>query len=804
MTKMGQVSFRITQAADDRPRILVVDDAPEALNILLHALKDDYAVVGARSGLKALQLVAAGPPPDLILLDIVMQEMDGYQVCKHLKENEATRAIPIIFLTSLEDEQSETLGFNAGAVDFIRKPVRVASLQLRVRLHLELHRIQRCLEKQNDELVKATRLREDVENVSAAARELLRISESRYRRLFETALDGILLINVETGQIEDANPYLLKILGYSHTKILGKKLWEIGAFADVAQCKAMFEELQTKGYVRYENLPLNTASGGQVEVEFVSNSYSCEGIRVIQCNIRDISDRKIAEINLARQSKLYAALSRCNKAIVHSTSEEELFPQICRAAVQCGGMRLAWIGMIDRETNMVRPAASFGDDAGSIRDITISISADSPFGLGPTGTAIRDNQAFWCQDFQNDPLTAAWRDFGGSIGLAALASLPLIRNGQVVGAFIVHSEVANCFDEPTRDLLVEMAADIGFALDNFTGEAQRRQAEYDLRAAEEKFHGLVEQAIAGIFIIHDGRLIYVNPRGAEIFGQGSADELIGAEPFCWVVEADRPKVVAQMQRLLEGQALSVAFDFCSPRQDGITVLIGANAARATHLGGLAIIGMVQDISEKKRAEDEIGRYVAQLRTALKSTVEVATIISEMRDPYTAGHERRVAEIAVAIGAELGFDAVRQEGLQVAGHLHDVGKIIIPSEILSKPGKLSSIEFMLIQGHAQASCDVLKGVEFPWPVAQVAMQHHERMDGSGYPQGLKGEEILLEARIMAVADVVEAMSSHRPYRPALGIEKALAEIERGGGTAYDADVVNACLHLFRDLHFLLPA
>jgi HD-GYP domain-containing protein (c-di-GMP phosphodiesterase class II) len=187
-----------------------------------------------------------------------------------------------------------------------------------------------------------------------------------------------------------------------------------------------------------------------------------------------------------------------------------------------------------------------------------------------------------------------------------------------------------------------------------------------------------------------------------------------------------------------------------------------------------------------------------------STVQVVTTLGEMRDPYTAGHQRRVAEIAVAIGAELGFDARRQEGLRVAGYLHDVGKIRIPSEILSKPGKLSPAEFQLVQGHAQASYDVLKDVEFPWPVAEVALQHHERIDGNGYPQGLKGEAILLEARIMAVADVVEAMSSHRPYRAGLGIEAALAEIERGRGSAYDADTADACLRLFRERHNQLPA
>jgi HD-GYP domain-containing protein (c-di-GMP phosphodiesterase class II) len=175
----------------------------------------------------------------------------------------------------------------------------------------------------------------------------------------------------------------------------------------------------------------------------------------------------------------------------------------------------------------------------------------------------------------------------------------------------------------------------------------------------------------------------------------------------------------------------------------------------------------------------------------------------MRDPYTAGHERRVAAIAVAIGAELGFDADQLEGLQVAGQLHDIGKITIPSEILSKPGRLSAIEFQLIQGHPQASYEVLKGVAFPWPVAQIVLQHHERVNGSGYPLGLRGGEILLKARIMAVADVVEAMSSHRPYRPGLGIDRALSEIEQGSGSLYDVVVASACLRLFRERGYQIP-
>ena len=635
------------------------------------------------------------------------------------------------------------------------------------------------------------------------ALKALRISESRYRRLFETAQDGILLLNADTAQIEDVNPYLIKMLGYSHAEFLGKKLWEVGPFADIAQSKEMFAELQVQGYVRYEFLPLRSITGVRIDVEFVSNSYACEGIKVIQCNVRDITARRAADARIERQTRLYAALSHCNKAIVYCISAEELFPEICRTAVQFGGMKMAWIGMIDAETSMVRPVASFGDDANFIVDMGISVAVDSATGRGPTGTAIRDSKPSWCQDFLNDPITAPWHERAARVGVAAAASLPLHSNGVVVGAFVLYSGDANSFDESARDLLEEMASDICFALDNFIRESKRRRAENLLLAAEEKFRGLVEQAITGIFIIQDWKLVYVNPRYAAIVGHGSAVELLGTDLFRWVTEADRGRVVEHMRRLLDGESSSIAFDFGVVRRDGITIQAGASASRSMHDGRPAIIGMLQDISEKKRDENDIRRYVAQLKTAFMSTVNVATTISELRDPYTAGHERRVAEVAVAIGAELGFDADRQEGLRVAGHLHDIGKINIPSEILSKPGKLSPVEYLLIQGHAQASHDVLKGVEFPWPVAQIALQHHERMDGTGYPQGLKGEAILLEARILAVADVVEAMSSHRPYRPGLGIEKALAEIERGRGTAYDADASDACLRLFRENGYQLP-
>lgn len=200
------------------------------------------------------------------------------------------------------------------------------------------------------------------------------------------------------------------------------------------------------------------------------------------------------------------------------------------------------------------------------------------------------------------------------------------------------------------------------------------------------------------------------------------------------------------------------------------------------------------------AEEKDRHTTTQIRKVLADTVNAVTIVGEKRDPYTAGHQRRVTELAWAIAIQMGLPPDQIEGLNVAGQLHDIGKIAIPSDILNKPGPLSDGEFIVIKSHPQISYDILKTIEFPWPVAQTAYQHHERLDGSGYPRGLKGKEILLEARILSVADVVEAMASHRPYRPALGITIALEEIQNNRGKLYDPVVVDACLMLFNEKGF----
>ena len=201
-----------------------------------------------------------------------------------------------------------------------------------------------------------------------------------------------------------------------------------------------------------------------------------------------------------------------------------------------------------------------------------------------------------------------------------------------------------------------------------------------------------------------------------------------------------------------------------------------------------------------RLKEKLIQNLKDIRRLFGQEIETIALLCESRDPYTAGHQRRVTQLACAIAKEMDFPEKQIEGIHASGLLHDIGKIYIPTDILNRPGRLSNIEMDLIRTHSKVGYDILKTVNFPWPVAQIVLQHHERQDGSGYPQGLSGEEILIEAKILAVTDVVEAMSSHRPYRPALGIDMALGEISRNSGILYDPKVVDVCLKLFKEKNF----
>lgn len=208
----------------------------------------------------------------------------------------------------------------------------------------------------------------------------------------------------------------------------------------------------------------------------------------------------------------------------------------------------------------------------------------------------------------------------------------------------------------------------------------------------------------------------------------------------------------------------------------------------------------QEVAERKLAEEKLRQSYNRLQQNLDKIVHVMSLTVEERDPYTAGHQRRTTDLAVAIAKEMGLSRHQIRGIRMAGFIHDIGKISIPAEILSKPGKLNEAEILLIRRHPKVGYEILKKIDFPWPVDLIVLQHHEKMDGSGYPQGLSGKETLMEAKILCVADVVETISSHRPYRPGLGLDKALEDITKNSGVLFDPHVVDACLTLFQNKNF----
>jgi HD-GYP domain-containing protein (c-di-GMP phosphodiesterase class II) len=280
-----------------------------------------------------------------------------------------------------------------------------------------------------------------------------------------------------------------------------------------------------------------------------------------------------------------------------------------------------------------------------------------------------------------------------------------------------------------------------------------------------------------------------------------ANEWLGKIP-----EETFPSDIAESMRKNDLKALSegfVTYEEDWRDKDGCLRVLETRKFSIDQKDKAPFLGVIiTDITERKRAEENLKEILESLRKAIKTTIQVLGTASEARDPYTAGHQKRVADLARAIATEMGLPHDTIEGIRMAGSIHDIGKLSIPAEILSKPTKLTGLEFSLIKVHSQSGYEMLKDVESPWPLAQIIYQHHERMNGSGYPRNLKGNEILMESRILAVADVVEAMASHRPYRPTLGIKAALEEIEKNKGILYDNTVVDTCLKLFREKDYQL--
>ena len=339
---------------------------------------------------------------------------------------------------------------------------------------------------------------------------------------------------------------------------------------------------------------------------------------------------------------------------------------------------------------------------------------------------------------------------------------------------------------------------------------ERKRAEKDLKESEKNYRLLADNVHDVIFVFDINlNYTYVSPSVKILLGYEPEEALKHTLAETLTPSSDLVlRTLSEIMEIEKSEHRNInifpTLELEMRRKDGTTVWteMKASLIRDENQQPVNIPSIARDITERKKAEEELKQTVESLRKAVGATIQVMVSAVEMRDPYTSGHQLRVADLAHSIATEMGLPHDTIEGIRMAGSIHDIGKLSIPAEILSKPTKLTDIEFSLIKEHSRSGYEMLKDVDSPWPLAEIVYQHHERMNGTGYPRNLKGDEILMEARIMTVADVVEAMASHRPYRAALGIKAALTEIEKNKGIFYDNDVADACLRLFREKGFQL--
>ena len=554
------------------------------------------------------------------------------------------------------------------------------------------------------------------------------------------------------------------------------------------------KELHAQAVERLEQKHLSTS------VSTLSTASSPEEM------LRVVHELEVCQTELIIQheqlTRILRATTLCNEALIHSTDEMELVQKICNIVVDIGGYRMAWIGYAEHnEAKSVRPIAQSGFEEGYLESVTISWD-DTEFGRGPTGTAIRTGKPITSIDISHDPMMKPWHKEAIKHGYASSLSLPLNADHEVFGAFSIYSSRPGAFNAEETNLLTALADNLAYGITTLRTREAKQRSETELRQSEERFRKFF-QGHCSVMLIVDldtGLIIDANPAAEDFYG--------------WSIEELRRMHIHQINMLpseevnknLEKIRLGGRrrYLFQHRRADGSIrdVEVFANVIEA---GGKELAyPIIHDITEQKVAEQKIKGYVKQLEGAMKSTLQAVAKVVEAHDPYTAGHERRVGIIAADIAREMGWSEEKCQTMQLIGLVHDIGKMSIPGEILSKPSQLSAIEFELIKAHAEQGYQILRDVEFPLPIAEIIREHHERMDGSGYPQGLKGENTLPESRILAVADVVEAMASDRPYRPSKGIEEAIHEIESHRGSLFDPEVVDAMLRLFREKDYQLPA
>lgn len=619
------------------------------------------------------------------------------------------------------------------------------------------------------------------------AEEALAASEASYRGLFQSVAEAI-YIQDQQGLFLDVNLGAERMYGYPRSFFLGRTLEALAAPGrnDLAAAQAAVERAFA-GELQQLEFWGQRADGQEFpkEVHLYPGVYF--GQKVVITIARDITRRKRSEEALARRDRLLESVARAVDALVTRSTFQEGVQEALHSLGQ--GADVDRVYIFENHEDAISGEVFCSQRFEWVRE---GIAPQLPNPVLQNISYRRDVPRWYAELFADRPIRGLVRDL-------TLLERALLEPQEIVSILVVPVRIEGRFwgfigyDDCRQErqwndnelaILTAVAGSIGGAISRQKTSEALQLTQFTVDHA----------STATYWVDQSGRLLRVNLAACRSTGY-SADELLGMR----VEELDPafpPEVwLSHWQELQARGAMTI--ETAHRAKDGHFYPVEISLNYLEFQGTGYNFAFARDISERKQAEEELRHHLEQLRRTLEGTVNAFSSLLDQKDPYTAGHQKRVTELALRIGRQLGLAADSLEGLKVAGSLHDIGKITIPSEILSKPAKLNEMEMLMVQGHSQASFEILRKVEFPWPVAEIVLQHHERLDGSGYPRHLKGEQILLEARILMVADVMEAICSHRPYRPALGSEVGLEELQKGRGDSFDPQVVDACRVLFAE-------
>jgi len=632
-------------------------------------------------------------------------------------------------------------------------------------------------------------------------------SEEKYRIQVEMATDGVFLETVE-GRILECNTARAKMFGYTKEEIVSLTIADLVPKDFIKTLPKIITEKETT-YGKFVPRISKKKDGTIFPTEIATKLINIGEKPRLIVYIRDITERKRAEkkrkLLLKKEREQHLKAETLAKVALILTSRlslsavlEEVLRQV-KLLVPYSACNIVLI----KKGGLYNVHSVEYEKYGSEEFVNnFSYLVDK---LSLEKEVIKSAKPRLISDTHQNP---RWVIFKETSWIRSRLYMPICLGNKVIGLLNLDNDTPGKFVKDDIKKLQPLVNAAAIALENARlfeevrkEITERKQAEENMKNIKDELQMIMDSVPAIIFYKDsEGRIIRANKTLAnslkmpvkDIIGK-TTEELFPKEQAEKMRKDDREVIVSGKPKR----------DIIQPytTSDGLRWLTTDKIPYKDEEGKVTgVIGLAKDITIQRKAEQKLQQSYQKLKKTMDAAIDTMSKIIEAKDPYTAGHQQRVCQLAIPLAQELGLSEDKIEGIRIASLIHDIGKIGLPTEILSKPSKLNDIEFGLIKGHSQIGYDILKSIDFSYPIAWIVLQHHERINGSGYPNNLKGDKILPEAKIMGVADVVEAISSHRPYRPALGIDKALEEITQNKGILYDPEVVDACLKIFKEKEF----